>query len=240
MSIDSKLALLIMGLPLSILLSLGFGAYFVYGVDPEFISALISTVLVILLVWERLRGSLDKDLGYLHKTTLFPLYSSFRYGYDLMPLYTQKEIEALRLDLERYGRFMGIIRLFPKNLPKEIDELLSSNSIFYGNLQKIIESAKVNINIEPLDLAYVRQFCHYLGFNPQYYRQPDTEKLKQEYSEKAKNLPKKQLQLVNETKNLDENLRRMGAQIQKNLEDFFKRYNLRLEPEYPSSQGMTY
>lgn len=227
LSLGVKLALLILGLPIVILLSLSFGAFYLYRIEID-VTALVSAVLVILLVWERLRDSLSKNLEYLHKNVLFKLFSGFRHEYGLFSLHAQKEIKSLRLDLGRYGRFIGIIPLYPGKLLERIDEFLSLHDSFYGNLQKISDLAEIK-------MSSIWTFCHHLGFEYVYYSDPNPKREK-EYIGKAEKLLKQQLKLVNETKNLHENLKKTQKQIYEKLEDFLKSNNLRLEVEPTGSK----
>lgn len=224
MTLGVKLALLILLLPIVILLSLSFGAFYLYKIEIDN-TALISAVLIILLVWERLRDSLSKNLKYLHENVLFKLFSGFGPGYGLFSLHAQKEIKSLRLDLGRYGRFIGIIPLYPRKLLEKIDEFLSLHDSFYGNLQKISDLAEMKMEINP-----IMDLCYHLGFEEVYYSHPGPEREKQ-YIGKAKKLLKEQPELVNETKNLHENLKKTKKQIYEKLADFLKSNNLRLEVE---------
>jgi len=235
MSIDSQLAFLIMGLPLFILLSLGFGAYFVYGIDPEFISAVISTVLVILLVWERLRGSLNRDLEYLHKNVLYKLYGAF--GYRDYLFYTMEnskhyamDIQNRRNDLKRHGRFLGFILLYPPDLLTRLDEYLLLHITFYRKFQKIRDLAGKKLEIPLTERREAGILWQRFGFESETPSGFDIDQEKP-YKEAAEKLLKEQILLIAEARTLHETLKEEAKQIHEKLEVFFKRNNLRLEPE---------
>ena len=77
MPISTKLTLLVLVLPISVLLLLDLVIFYYYKTSIE-VTALLSAILVFLLVWERLKDSLSKRMEYLHKNVLFKLYSGFR------------------------------------------------------------------------------------------------------------------------------------------------------------------
>lgn len=234
LSLGAKLALLVLVFPLLLISTLfivviyQFRASLEASLVLEAISALFSAVLVDLLVWERLRDSLSKNLKYLHKNVLFKLYSEFR-GYDLY--HSKDDIRKARIDLERYGRFIGIIPLYPRKLLERIDELLSLHDTFYGNLQKISNLAEKKLG-KSLDKATLWQ---YLGFEPVGWSKPSP-KIEMQYKKTAQSLAREQAKLVNETKNLHENLEKTKKQIYEKLEDFLKSNNLRLEEEPTGSK----
>ena|GEM_PF-3309958 len=229
LSLGAKLALLVLVFPLLLISTLfvvviyQFRASLEASLVLEVISALFSAVLVDLLVWERLRDSLSKNLKYLHKNVLFKLYSEFR-GYDLY--HSKDDIRKARIDLERYGRFIGVIPLYPRKILERIDELLSLHDTYYGNLQKISVLAEKKLG-KSLDKATLWQ---YLGFEPVGWSKPSPE-IEMQYQETAHLLAKEQAKLVNETKNLHKEIEKMRKQVFDKLEDFLKSNNLRLEEE---------
>ena len=230
MSVNTKLTLLVLALPVGVLLLLNLAIFYYYKTSIE-ASALLSAILVFLLVWERLRDSVSKKMEYLHKNVLFKLYYGFRYDHDLF--YSKDEIKRIRTDLKRYGRFI-VISLYPMKLLERIDEFLFLHDTFYGKLQEISELAEKKLG-KPLSKM---SLLHYLGFEPVSCSDLGPEREK-EHIEMAKILLKEQSKLVNETKSIHENLKKIRKQIYEKIEDFLKSNNLRLEEE-PSSYPYRY
>ena len=221
-SINTKLTLLVLALPICVLLLLDLVMSYYFKTSIE-VSALLSAILVFLLVWERLRDSLSKKLEYLHKNVLFELYDGFRSDYNLF--YRKDEIKKARIDLEKYGRFL-IVPLYPTKLLERIDGFLFLHDTFYGKLQQISELAE-----KKLGKSFNKgTFWHYLDFDPVNWSKPSYEEEKH-YIETAQLIVKEQLKLIDETKNLHEKLKRTRKQIYEKIEDFLKSNNLRLELE---------
>jgi len=234
LSLGAKLALLVLVFPLLLISTLFVVVIYQFRTSLEAslvleaISALFSAVLVDLLVWERLRDSLSKNLEYLHKNVLFKLYSDFlTYGL----YYSKDDIRKARIDLERYGRFIGVIPLYPKKILERIDELLSLHDTYYGNLQKISDLAekKLGKSLSKATLWY------YLGFEPVGWSKPSLE-IEVQHKKTAQSLAKEQAKLVNETKSLHEEIKEMRNQVLNKLKDFFITNNLRLEVEPTGSK----
>ena len=188
------------------------------------LSAFLSVILVNLLVWERLRESLTKRLEYLHKNMLFKLYSIF--GSFNSIYFWQDEIKRIRNDLERYGKFMGI-SLYPRDLLKEIDKLLSLYSKFRKRIDilgKLAEEliGKHNVHKDLLwKLLGIRQDS-VSQYNPQE---------RQMHEEKVEIIKKEKPQLIEETKHYDEKMIEITKRLSNTLENFLKTNNLRLEEE---------
>ena len=227
-SVRTKLTLLVLALPISVLLLLDLVAFYYYKTSIE-VSALLSAILVFLLVWERLRDSLSKKLEYLHKNLLFKLYSAFRHGEDIY--FRKDEVKSLRPDLERYGKFMGI-SLYPRNLLKQIEEFLIHHTEFYGSLQKLDEL------VEEYGLSPERALLyHFIGIKPLGGLGSFNPALVKAYQKRMPTVLKEQSQLIEEVKGLLEKTEKMRKEIFEKLEDFLKSNNLRLtlEPAYISS-----
>ena len=245
MSVGSKLALLVLILPI-ILILIAFTVviyYFGSSLDAKAIldvtSTVISLVLVDLLVWERLRDSLSKKLRYLHKNVLYKLYNDF--GYRNYLFYTQEnskrhagEIQCKRDDLEMHGKFLGLISLYPPQLLARIDEFLALHTTFYRKFQEVrgLAEKKLGISLNRQEGGILWQELGFESETPSGF-DPDQEK---PYRETAKKLLKEQPLLITETKNLHETLKEETKKIYEKLEAFFKRNTLRLEPE-PTFQG---
>jgi len=188
------------------------------------ISALLSAILVNLLVWERLRDSLSKKLEYLHKNLLFKLYTDFQSG-DML-YFSKDEVKRIRSDLERYGRFMGI-PMYPRNLLKSTDKLLSLHGEFYRRTQIIHK-----LGLELIGEIKFRRdlFWKLIGLK-QSYVPTYTPQNVQIHEEKVKVIKKEQTQLIEEIIDYEEKTRKMRKALFGKLEDFLKSNNLRLEPE---------
>lgn len=230
MSVGSKLALLVLALPMVILLSTNFAAFYFYKVETD-VSALISSTVVILLVWERLRGSLRRDLRWFHKYVLFGLYSKIQPKMHLYHIET-KPIKRLRADLVEYGRSMGL-HLYPKELPEMIDKFLELNEDFSPKLKKIEEWGE-----KKLSHYEFYAFLYYLGIEPVLYSSPG-EEVEKSRKEGAQKLLKEQPELVPEARDLIQKMRERREQIHEILDDFIKDNKLRLEPEpaFPGSDS---
>ena len=223
--ISTKLTLLVLVLPISIVAMLDIITYCFYGTLIIEASNLLSSILVFLLVWERLRDSLSKKMDYLEDNIFLDLHSLFRHDYDLW-YDKEKEIKPLRTDLGRYGKFL-IIRLFPTKLLEKIDDFLLLYKKFLGNVEQIVGIVKQNL--PSIDYDKLALF-HHLGFDV-WYSKPSEEKEK-EIAIIAESIEKDQL--VSETKALYDKVKRMREQIYEELEDFLKHNNLKLEKELVS------
>lgn len=227
-AISTKLNLWILALPISLIASVfivGF-SFYKESLDASAfstaVSSLLSAILVILLVWERLRDSLFKKLEYLHKNFLFRLYYNRPYLF-----WTQDEIGRLRSDLDKYAKFLTL-RLYPSSLLKEIDRFLSLHSKFYKRYQKIEELTKKQIE-RPADLnrELLQDSIGLLDHHPSSYTAESYER----YKVIAQIITKENPKLVSEAKEFIEKTRESEKQIHSQLEDFLKSNNLRLEPE---------
>jgi hypothetical protein len=189
------------------------------------VSSLLSAILVILLVWERLRDSLYKKLEYLHKNFLFKLYSN-----RSSLFWTQDEIRRLRSDLDRYGKFL-ILRLYPSSLLKEIDEFLSLHGEFFKRYQEIEGLAMKQMGIENRVNLTRELLQYYIGLTPDWRPSSYASEAEKKYKETAEMIIKENSQLVSKTKDFLEKTRKSQKLIHNELEDFLKSNNLRLEPE---------
>jgi hypothetical protein len=225
-ALSTKLTLLVLLLPISIVAILDMITYYFYGTLIIEASNLLSSILVFLLVWERLRDSLSKKMDYLEDNIFLDLHSLFRHDYDLW-YDKEKEIKPLRTDLGRYGKFL-VIRLFPIKLLEKIDDFLLSYKKFLGNVEQILGIVKQNfpsINIDSFKSA----LFHHLGFDIWYSPSEETEI---GIIAVVQSIEKDQI--VSETKALHEKVKKMRKQIYEEFEDFLKHNNLKLEKELVS------
>ena len=234
MPISTKLTLMVLVLPVSSMISVFGIGFYLYreSLDASAfataVSSLLSAILVILLVWERLRDSLSKKLEYLQKNFLFSLYAELRRQY---PFWTQDVIERQRSDLQRYGKFM-VFGLYPKHFLSKIADFLSLHGEFFRRYKEMEEMAKKQIE-RPVDL-HRDLLQNYIGLNPDYVSDSYTNETKEKYKEIAQKIIKENPQLVSETKDFLEKTRGLERQILNEFEDFLKSNNLRLEPERTS------
>jgi len=234
MPISTKLTLMVLVLPVFSMVFVFVVGFYFYRASFDAsafstaVSSLLSALLVILLVWERLRDSLFKKLEYLHKNFLFKLLSDFRRG-NLF--WTQDEIKRLRVDLEKYGKFMNL-SLYPNGLLKRVDEFLSLHAEFYRRLKEIEGFAEKQYGKAQLhrDLIW-----DYVGLKPDYVSDYTAE-VKEQYKETVQNIVNEHPQLVSETKDFLEKIKSLEKQIFDKLEDFLKSNNLRLEEEASSTR----
>jgi hypothetical protein len=225
---STKLNLWILALPIFSIASVFIIGFYFYresfdaSAFSTAVSSLLSAILVILLVWERLRDSLFKKLEYLHKNFLFKLY------YDRPNLFwrgMQDEIRRLRLDLGKYAKFLNL-QLYPSNLLKEIDRFLSLHSEFFKRYQEIEELAKKQIErSDVLNRDLLQCFVGLTDYHSGY-----TAEVLEKYKGIAQTITKKNPKLVSEAKEFIEKTRESEKQIHSLLEDFLKSNNLRLEP----------
>lgn len=225
MSVSTKLTLLVLALPISILILLDSIIFYFYETGIE-VSALLSAILVFLLVWERLRDSLSKRLEYLHKNYLFELYRDFSRS---IFHFWKPTVERIRPDLERYGKFMGIFSLYPRNLLKKIDSFLTCCDEFDNRINRIQDIGKKAFVPLDRDLWY-----HLLGLK--HLRDAELQKYAGKpvfklYADKARKVGKEQVELIEEIKKLLEEGEKMRIEIFEKLEDFLKSNNLKLEEE---------
>jgi hypothetical protein len=220
MALSTKLTLLVLVLPISIVAILDAITYYVFGTLIIEASNLLSSILVFLLVWERLRDSLSKKLEYLDDNVFLDLFSKVQNNL----LWTQDEIKKARDDLKGHARFMTI-SLFPRKLLKKLDEFLLLHGTFYGKLQQLLDIGSKKLGKE-VNRWYL---LHYLGFEI-YSSQPSPEEEKA-YIELVKSMKEDQHSLVDETKTLFEKTKTKERQIFEELEEFLKCNNLRLKPE---------
>jgi len=188
-------------------------------------------VLVWLLVWERLRGSLIKDLKWFHKYVLFKLYDGF--GRTDLYYVEKKKFKRLRDDLEEYGRSMGL-QLYPRELPEMIDTFLEFYEDFSPKLEKIHEWGQKEL----LSHYSHYTFLYYLGIQPVIYSFPSGT-VEEAFRNVAQELKQKQPELVNGAKDLLQKMRETREQIHELLEDFIKDNKLRLEKPREGPPVMT-
>lgn len=226
MNVGSKLAVLVWGIwALCLSLMIPIGAYLYYNTELEltFLITLFSGILIGSLVptsviWRTLRESKGKSLESIQREALQGLCTgSLGFGYDQYLFYNRDHIKKARDYLKSYGKFLGVILLYPKKLPEKMDEFLSLHNDFSKNLEKIEvlgkEKAKVSLSKEWL--------WHYLGLEPVELSEIGEDR-KREHKEIAQILEGEERKLVNNTRILHEKLKGMRKEIYEDLENFFK------------------
>jgi uncharacterized membrane protein YobD (UPF0266 family) len=231
MPISTKLNLLILALPISsIVFVFLVGFYFYRGsLDASAfataVSSLTSAILVILLVWERLRDSLSKKLEYVHKNFLFKLYSKFPY---LNLFWSQDDVYQIKLDMDRYAKFLGL-KLYSQNLMKSIEGFLASHKEFFKKYEEIEKLAMNLMEIKNPANLYRDLLQYHMGlasYHPSY-----DLSVEENYIGTSQTITKENPQLVAETKAYLQKTEESATQIFHELQDFLKSNNLRLEQE---------
>jgi len=232
MPISTKLNLLILALPISSLILVFFVGFYFYreSFDAQAfstaVSSLTSAILVILLVWERLRDSLFKKLEYMHKDFLSKLY--FELPQRLF--YSKNSIIQLKSDLEKYAKFLGL-GLYPHNFLKEIDSFLFFYNEFFTRYKTIEEKANLaRKQLHPNDTSFFISdfFQDFLGFKPEYRGHGNTEE-ENFYRELAQMSINENPKLVSEMMASYEKTRNLQNLIMDRLVDFLKSNSLGLE-----------
>lgn len=227
MSLSIKLTLLVLMLPISVLLLFDLAIFYFYESSVE-VSSLIATVVVFLLVWERLRDSLSKKLEYFHKNYLSDLYEQFKMG---IFHFWQPTVERIKPNLKRYGRFLGI-SLCPRKLPDKVEWFLYFYEEFKVRLLKIDEIGEKSFEKGIFD-EYI--WHHVLGIKilvgSYLTNHLNTPKFNL-HEETADAVKKAQGKLLSETKEYLKELEEMKKEILETFEDFFKSNNLEI-PELP-------
>jgi hypothetical protein len=219
--ISTKLALLLL-LPIGIVLPIVDGLLFYEGgILLIGIADLISLILVFLLVWERLRESLDKKLKYLEENVFWGLYEQLELN-DLSS--KQKEIEKAKNDLQRYGKFLGI-GLYPKNFLKKLNNFLELHNYFYAKEEQLNEIAKKKLKKESYDARVLLKF---LGFKIDNPASPHDYPA---YYDTAKTMAIENSELVNVAKPLYERAKEEQKRILEVFAGFLIQNSLRLKPE---------
>ncbi len=188
----------------------------------DIVSTAVSMVLVSLLVWERLRDSLFRKLGYLHDVALSKLHQQFSHASLNISVTT---VEQARHDLTQHGQFLGLIRLYPNALLQEIDDFLSTYSQFATMFGKIEEDLKVLLRKTSVNRNLLQEL---LGMKHQQlsaYSQDSVWK----YREACATLIEKQPNLIEQLTSLLHFMRGKRNMILEKLETFMKTNNLSLK-----------
>lgn len=175
-------------------------------------SALVSTVLVILLVWERLRDSLSEKLKYVFEIWLLSMRRRLRDKRQFFD--SQDALRKYKDDLGKYGKFINI-SLYPKHFLVEINEFLTMHKEFYKRLGSIEKLATDRIGQHDLN----RDLLHGLvGLTS--CTQARNQKEMKVHEEICKTIRAEKAQIIKETKEYLENLEQNRKALSERLEDF--------------------
>lgn len=217
MSVTSKLTLIVLILPLAVLIMANVLASFRLKISID-ISTLISAILINLLVWERLRDAANKKLDYLHTNILTKLY---KYFYAKIEFFYLNEIEKLRKDLERYGKYF-LIPLYPRKLLKYLEEFVSYEQGFNEKLHKLREESS-HYGLENTDLL-----LHFLGIKKLARTDAYDKNLVEVHEKRCSIILKKHRELIDEMKELRKESDARIDKIKKELECFMKQNTLKI------------
>ncbi|MGA2385373.1 MAG: hypothetical protein ABSG33_02435 [Candidatus Bathyarchaeia archaeon] len=237
MPVSNKLTMLVFVLP-SLFIVTVFGVT-IYLYHNSFdasailtaVSSLTSSIVVILLVWERLRSSLFKKLGYVQRHILSGL--TVEFSPSEKRFLEKTETRKLRLDLEKYGKFIRL-SLYPRGLPLKIDAYLLAYDEFYKRWTQISEVANRQISN-----CSERDFAEYMGLDLNYRGglQGDLDKL---YSSVSKALLMEKPQLSSEMKSYFEKCQKLQKEILDQLEEFSKSNSIETESSSRNSFNDNY
>jgi len=220
LAISTKLTILLLVLPISLLGILDMIVFYTHGTLIIEISNLLSSILVFLLVWERLRDSLSKKLEYMDDNIFLHLLVRLQ-QYDSL-LFPQVEIRKARDDLKRHARFMTIA-LFPRKLLKKLDDFLLLHEDFFDKFNKILEVAEKRVG-KPNKW----KIGHYLD-SEHFSDSSTTPEQDKTYLEVMDSLREK----LDEAKTLFQITVSKRNEISEELEEFLKCNNLKLDFAHP-------
>lgn len=227
--VSTKLSLLVLGLPISILAILDTAIYFVNGSLVLEASNFLSSILVFLLVWERLRDSLYKKMERIHEDYLFDLYNNLKlYDDTYINSFFQSSdnIKKLRIDLGKYASFLNI-KLYPSRLLQKMDEFLTVHDALNKKVQQFVKmgTEKLGRQCDKWNLLD----C--LGIEVTAVQFPQ-EQEKNEYKRIAQAIQNEHQDLVDETKRILDSLKNLKNLIRQELEGFLKCNSLKTEQKY--------
>jgi len=229
LSVGSKLAGLIFGLyaiASFFIICIGVYLYFNTELESTFLITVFSGILLgsfatTTVIWRTLRESLHKKKEHLHETLLLPkLYQRITGNHSFTRI-TVEEVKKTRDDLSVYGKFLGIISLYPGKALEKTDEFISSLKDFHKNREEIGNLT----GIGERDIMRMEALLYRWGLRPLIYSASTLLK-KQRREEMAQKFGAEHTELMNDTKEKWAKLKEIGKQIRNELEDFFRRNNL--------------
>ena len=225
-ALSGKLAILVLVAPIVILAILDAVSFYFYGTLVIEFSNFLSSILVFLLVWERLRESLSKKLEYLHKSYM-ELSSAYHLDFLYFRNYKDK-VKGIMTDFKTHGKFLRI-SLYPCCLNK-IDKLLSLNTKIEEALDVVEDIAKKELKPYHYDLW--RHLIAIKELEQDELRRYTTMASFPLYEQKAQTVKKEQAELLTELKSLGSETEKLKKELLGELQEFLKSNNLSLEPKY--------
>jgi hypothetical protein len=227
-SVGATLTLLILVVPILFLSSILVVLIYAFRISLDaptifdLFATSVSMVLVNLLVWERLRDSLSRRLGYLHDIVLSRLHQQFRQGTLTI---SATVVERAQHDLTQHGRFMGLIKLYPDALLAEMEEFSRMHRQFFAAFKAIEEELKTLLRKTSINRNLVQELLGLKQKQLSAYSQNSVWK----YREACETLTKKHPIVIKEMASSLGLMREKRKLILEKLEAFMKTNSLRLE-----------
>jgi hypothetical protein len=227
-SVGVTLALLILVVPILFLSSILAVLIYAFRISLDapaifdLFATFVSMVLVNLLVWERLRDSLSRRLGYLHDIVLSRLYQQFQ---PATLAISATVVGRAQHDLAQHGRFMGLINLYPDALLAEMEEFSIMYSQFSTAFKTIEEELKTLLRKTSINRNLVQELLGLKQKQLSAYSQDSVWK----YREACETLTKKHPIVIKEMVSSLALMREKRKLILEELETFMKTNSLRLE-----------
>jgi hypothetical protein len=226
MPVSNKLTLLVLVLPSIFLFSVFGVGFYLYRnsfdtlVFSTAVSNFTSSIVVLLLVWERLRDSVLKKLGYMQRNILSGLSKEFTPSQNV---FREKiDTKRLRVDLEKYGKFIHF-SLYPRGSLSKIDEYLLMHGEFYKRWRQIYAIVNKQIpNFSEYD------FAQYLGLDLNYRARLEGA-LGEQYTSVSIAIMNDNPKLASELNYYFEKTRKLGQEIFDQLTDFLKSNGIEIE-----------
>ena len=233
-AINTKLTLLVLLLPIAVLAIVDIIGFYLHGTLVIEISNFLSSVLVFLLVWERLRESISKKMKYLHDTYLLEFYQFLKWRctdtYVKGFFENSKEIRELREILNKYARFL-MIKLYPAKLSKNLSEFSQKQEAIINKTQVFEEIGKRDLGSQ-FDLSTL---LDYLGLEVSYSH--SERELGNKYEAVAELIKKEHEELLDEYMNILNSLKILRQSMLQELEDFLKCNDLKIRDRASSFFG---
>jgi hypothetical protein len=221
---SGKLTFLVFVLPVFLLsLFFAFGFYFYinsFDATSFFtaVSGFFSSLVINLLVWERLRESLSEKMKYLDESVFIGLYDELENG----NLFFEQEKSKKALDdLRKYGKFL-IITSYPKNLIEQLENFVQLHSSFYEKKEQLLNIAEhLGANLCYREILF--RDLGIIGFASETSVKEELEKSQSIAVSMQKTNPK----LIDETRAMLEKIKIERKRTLELLENFLKTNNLR-------------
>jgi hypothetical protein len=183
------------------------------------ISGLFSSLVISLILWERLRDSLSKRLDYLDENVYLGLLCELKRE---LPLWRENQIEKAIGDLQKHGKYLHM-PLFPKNLVIKLRNLVLLQDSFYERMEQLLAIARKRLNKEPNRYSLLAHL--------KLIRDEPSQTEYTDYANTATLMSLEHAQLINDNKEALVTVSKERKNILVELEDFLKENSLRLKPE---------